>query len=301
LELGKYDWKLIEELQRDCRQTAVALASKISLSTKTVTNRILTLEREGIIQSYTALVDYPRIGYLFHVAFSVKASLDRIDSIMEEIEKLEEIHSISFLTGEFNLALMGLFKDHNQVFEFLTNKLAKINGIISIQSNLILHHYFQRKIIEYPSKKKRIRITDLDHHIIEYLRDNARCTYEDLATNVGASAQKVIYRTNRLIKNKIIRQFTVILDYWKLGYNFFTFIGIHVLPSSLKAVIKNILTFDEIIWFTEGTNENELHFSGAFVTHKDLHEFIHNKLTPLPGVQKIRIQFVLKKIERHYI
>ncbi|MHA2059315.1 MAG: Lrp/AsnC family transcriptional regulator [Candidatus Ranarchaeia archaeon] len=299
--MDKYYWKIVEELQKDCRQTTIALASKLGLSTKTVTKRIQTLENEGIIESYTTLVDYPRIGYLFHVAISVKATPEKTDSIMKKIERLEEIHSISYLTGEFNLVFIGLFQNHNQVYDFLNHKLTTIEGISSIQSDFVLYHYFYDKRIEDQTKRKRIRITDLDLKIIDYLRDNARCTYEELASNVGANAQTVIYRTNRLIKNKIIRQFTVILNYWKLGYNFFTYMGIHVLPSSLKTVIKTILTFKDIIWFGEGTKDGELYLSGVFLTRKDLHDFIHNKLTPLPGIQKIRTQFILKKIEHHYV
>jgi len=146
-----------------------------------------------------------------------------------------------------------------------------------------------------------IRIDDIDKGIINYLRDNARCTNDVLAKHVGANIQTVMYRVNRLVKAKIIRKFTLILDNWKLGYKIVAYIRLDIHPSRLLEVIRNILSLKKVTWLSEGSTKTELHFQVKFIDQNSLRKFIHEKLTPLEGIQNIQVGLILNSIGKHYV
>ena len=61
--LDEYNWKILEELQRNARITAVELGKRINLSAPAVSERIRKLEDEGYIKGYRTLVDYDKIAH----------------------------------------------------------------------------------------------------------------------------------------------------------------------------------------------------------------------------------------------
>jgi len=110
MDLDILDKKLIKELEEDCRLPAKSLAKKFGVTRKTITRRITSLKQKGIIKSYTILVDYPRIGYQFHILFSLKVQSDKVQSVINKVEKFDQIHWIDHLTGKYDLVLIGLFQ-----------------------------------------------------------------------------------------------------------------------------------------------------------------------------------------------
>ena len=53
---------------------------------------------------------------------------------------------------------------------------------------------------------------NLDHSILDLLRQNARAGYGDIGSVVGLSASAVKRRVDRLVADKVIRSFTIQVD-----------------------------------------------------------------------------------------
>jgi DNA-binding Lrp family transcriptional regulator len=53
---------------------------------------------------------------------------------------------------------------------------------------------------------------NIDHRIIDRLRENARAGYGDIGATVGLSASAVKRRVDRLVADRVIRGFTVQVD-----------------------------------------------------------------------------------------
>ncbi|MFT4882138.1 MAG: DNA-binding Lrp family transcriptional regulator, partial [Salinirussus sp.] len=61
--LDEIDQRVIHALMADARNTtATSIAEGLNVSDETVRNRIKRLEEEGVIQGYTATVDFERAG-----------------------------------------------------------------------------------------------------------------------------------------------------------------------------------------------------------------------------------------------
>lgn len=61
-------------------------------------------------------------------------------------------------------------------------------------------------------------VDDLDHRLIELLRQDGRRTYSDMAGVVGLSVAAVKRRVDRLQETGVITGFTVQVDHTKLGW-----------------------------------------------------------------------------------
>ncbi len=62
-ELNELDLKILELLEEDSRQSYREMAKKLNVSHVNVSNRIQSMEQEGIIRGYTTITNPNRLDY----------------------------------------------------------------------------------------------------------------------------------------------------------------------------------------------------------------------------------------------
>ena len=72
--LDKIDWRILGLLQEDARLSFAEIGRRVTMSSPAVTERVQRLEEVGIIEGYTAKVNYTKLG------FPIRASI-RITSL----------------------------------------------------------------------------------------------------------------------------------------------------------------------------------------------------------------------------
>ncbi|MBW2963913.1 Lrp/AsnC family transcriptional regulator, partial [Candidatus Woesearchaeota archaeon] len=60
--LDKKDLRILDELKADAKLTTGQIAKKLNIPVTTVHNRIKKLEKLGVVEGYTAKVDYKKLG-----------------------------------------------------------------------------------------------------------------------------------------------------------------------------------------------------------------------------------------------
>jgi Lrp/AsnC family transcriptional regulator for asnA, asnC and gidA len=221
---------------------------------------------------------------------------------IQEITQFNEVHMTTVLTGRYDGFILASFTDRDKLYDFLVNKLTKIKGLISFQSDMILTQYFQGKKIEsVTDQKKNIQIDELDHRLITILQKNGRTNYNKIGRELNISSSTVSYRVNRLVKHKIIRRFTTIFNYSKLGYNIEAYVYLRIDPIKLKVILGELLKFKEVQFIMETSGNRGLIFNVRFPSRTQFHDFLNTKLDPLPGIQDIRTNMVLKFYLKHFV
>ncbi|WP_111720996.1 Lrp/AsnC family transcriptional regulator [Homoserinimonas sp. OAct 916] len=85
---------------------------------------------------------------------------------------------------------------------------------------------------------------NLDRHILDLLRQNARASYGDIGQTVGLSASAVKRRVDRMVAEKIIRSFTIQVDPLVDGMGTEAFVEVFcrgtVSPEELKRMLQAI-------------------------------------------------------------
>lgn len=69
--MDKTDEKIIEELKKDGRMTMKELGAHVHLTGQAAASRVLKLEDEGLIESYTVRVNEKKMGYPVHCFLNI--------------------------------------------------------------------------------------------------------------------------------------------------------------------------------------------------------------------------------------
>ena len=133
--------RILEELQRDARQTMQQLSEAAGLSVTPCWKRVKEMEAAGVIRGYTALVDRERVGLGLVAVAEVNLS-PHSDSIVEQFERavhaLPQVVRCVSTTGEADYLLTVVTRDIASYDRFLQQHIFRLPGIAHVRSSIVL-------------------------------------------------------------------------------------------------------------------------------------------------------------------
>jgi Lrp/AsnC family transcriptional regulator, leucine-responsive regulatory protein len=140
-KLDKTDRKLLNELQRDSRQSVAELALKAGLSPSACHRRIKLLEEAGTIENYTAVIDRAALGLSneFFVEVSLSAQTgEAFEHFEKAVQRIPEILECHLMSGQFDYLLRIVAADAADYERIHRSKISRLPGVQRIQSSLAL-------------------------------------------------------------------------------------------------------------------------------------------------------------------
>ena len=137
IKLDMIDKKLLELLQKDAKQTTKALALKLNLSKTAVYERIKKLEKQEVIQKYTALLDRRKTNMAFVVFCHVRLTQhvkEQLVGFENQVVQLPEVLECYHVSGDYDYMLKINVADMEAYREFMTSKLTTLSQIGSTHS-----------------------------------------------------------------------------------------------------------------------------------------------------------------------
>ena len=86
-----------------------------------------------------------------------------------------------------------------------------------------------------------LQLDDIDKKILDFLVENTRMPFTEIAQRMGVSAGTIHVRGKKMEDTGVIKGSSLVIDYKKLGYNFTTYIGILLSKSSKTQQVVKIL------------------------------------------------------------
>ncbi|WP_354625817.1 leucine-responsive transcriptional regulator Lrp [Psychromonas sp. MME2] len=108
MTLDRFDKHILRELQNDGRISNVELAKRIGLSPTPCLERVKRLEKQGVIKSYTALLDpqYLDAAMLVYIEISLnRSSADVFERFNRAANQIDEILECHLVSGDFDYLL----------------------------------------------------------------------------------------------------------------------------------------------------------------------------------------------------
>ncbi len=141
LELDETDLAILEQLQRDCRQTVAQISARAHLSTSACHRRIKALEESGIVNSYVAKLSSKKLGY--SVEFFVELSLatqveDAFEKFEKAVSKIPEVLECYLVGGQYDYLLRVIAVDAEDYERIHRQSISRLPGVTKIQSILSL-------------------------------------------------------------------------------------------------------------------------------------------------------------------
>ena len=137
----------------------------------------------------------------------------------------------------------------------------------------------------------------LDMKIIQHLTDNGKMTYREIAEDAGVSEATIKNRIDRLIESGVIKKFTIMMDYHKLGRAIKSFIGLKVQPTKIQEIVEHISKHPDVFVLYRTSGDVDLLFEVIFEKMEDLNKFLESELA-LDGILGTVVTIVIGPYKR---
>ncbi len=141
MRLDATDQQLLILLQEDSNQTVKALAEKLGKSTTPIFERIKKLEKEGLIDGYSARINAKKIGLkqTVFIAISLQGhTRSYLEKFVNEINSFPEVIECHRVSGGFDYLLKLVVEDIEAYERFIITKLTLLPYIGNLQSHIVL-------------------------------------------------------------------------------------------------------------------------------------------------------------------
>ena len=143
IQLDRYDFSILQELQRDGRISNRDLAEKVGLSPAPCWRRLRRLEDNGVVTRYAALLDSSKLG-LSITAFA-HISLDdhhaaTVDAFNNAIAEADAVLECYMTSGEYDYMLKVVVADMAGYEKFFSDVLMQIPAVRNVSTSFALRH-----------------------------------------------------------------------------------------------------------------------------------------------------------------
>lgn len=137
------DLLLVDELQRDARQTNRALAKKAGLAPSTTLARVRELEQRGVIKGYHAEVDLGALGRTLQALVFVRLqpkSDEVIEGFLDHMWALPETIAVHLITGVEDAVVHVAVPDAETLQRVIVNEVSSYPGVFDERTSLLFEH-----------------------------------------------------------------------------------------------------------------------------------------------------------------
>lgn len=140
-ELDAIDRGIVEALREDGRTNNSVIAARLGIAEGTVRQRMRKLTEAGVVK-ISALVNPEIISEHQLCMIGVKVvESQRLEATAQAVSQLPEVRSVAIVTGRYDLLVELLVDSNHGLIRFLSESLAKVSGIQSSETFLLLKTY----------------------------------------------------------------------------------------------------------------------------------------------------------------
>jgi len=287
LNIDLKDRRILNELDKNARQSNSEIAKKVGLKKNIVNYRIKQLEKKQIIKEYYTLIDSSKLGYYF---FRIYIKLQNINPEKEQefkeyLAKKQEITWIGTLTSKWDV-LLGIHTLSLHKFREVWVDILNYSRLIIQDYNIsiLVDYVHYRKAYLMNEKKdtsglswtissglEKENFDDTDLKVIKQILTNARMPIIDIAKKLNLSATTIVYRLKQLEKKQIIKEYRANINYEILGYEYYK-TDIHLNDLSIIPQLEEFAkTNPNIVYVDKTIGGSDFEFD---VEVKNLDEFL---------------------------
>src|SRR3989344_968032 len=148
---------------------------------------------------------------------------------------------------------------------------------------------------ENKQMEKSEKIDELDKKILNLLLEDSRSSYRKISRILKVSPATIMNRINNLNKD-IIKKYSVLLDYEKIGYEIEVIIELRISKGELIEVEKKIATHPNVVAVYDITGDYDAVIITKFKNRKTMDSFL-KKIQTYDFIERTFTKFILHTIK----
>lgn len=136
--LDDTDRRIVEILIQNARISYSDLGARVGLSRVAAAARVAALEKRGVIEAYTTIVNPQKVSGAVSCYFEVETQPARLEEVAGILNRCGTVTQIYRVSGRSKLHVHAVAADQQELEWFLSDVMDALPGVTSISTNMIL-------------------------------------------------------------------------------------------------------------------------------------------------------------------
>lgn len=134
------DMKIIKALQKDGRKPITHVAREVGAHEATVRRRVKKLEEKGIIERFTVVLDYHKLGRNVKAFIGLEVQPAKLKEIVDHLSKHPDVQVLYRTSGDTDIFAEVIFEQMEDLKVFLEEEL-RVEGILGTMVTIVIGPY----------------------------------------------------------------------------------------------------------------------------------------------------------------
>ena len=136
--LDDLDQKIIRCLIQNARMPYSEIGQQVGISRVAVKMRVQALEKKGIIEEYTTIINPQKISGAISCYFEIETVPDTLEEVISILEKNDTVTQIYRVTGKSRLHVHAVSPSQEDLEQLLHGTMDHLPGVLECSTNIIL-------------------------------------------------------------------------------------------------------------------------------------------------------------------
>ena len=136
--LDDLDQKIIRCLIQNARMPYSEIGQQVGISRVAVKMRVQALEKKGIIEEYTTIINPQKISGAISCYFEIETVPDTLEEVISILEKNDTVTQIYRVTGKSRLHVHAVSPSQEELEQLLHGTIDHLPGVLECSTNIIL-------------------------------------------------------------------------------------------------------------------------------------------------------------------
>lgn len=139
--LDQTDHAILNLLTEDGRMSIKDISKQLNLTPTPIFERIKKMEKSGVIDHYTVVLNYEKLGKNFHAFAHISLkdhSKEKVHQLEQSLLNIPEVVECHYVTGNTDFIIKILVENMDMYRTFVMNRLLEVQNIGKVESYLSL-------------------------------------------------------------------------------------------------------------------------------------------------------------------
>ncbi len=138
------DYKIIAALREGAKTSLRKISKRMRMSESAVQKRVKRLERKGVIERYTVVVNPSKLGYNAMAIVGLDVAPEKHQGVIGKLTKMGEIRMLATVAGEHTITGEVWAHDNHELGDIIIRKIGGIVGVTKVNTEVILERIKDR-------------------------------------------------------------------------------------------------------------------------------------------------------------
>ncbi|WP_283133483.1 Lrp/AsnC family transcriptional regulator [Rhizohabitans arisaemae] len=303
--LDSVDLLIVQLLQEDGRASWTEIAKRAGVTVSTAYRRATALLESGsILVTVLPATDlYPETARMYEVRVRCRPGTQR--AVAHRLAGRSDTRWVAIVTGEYDVAAEVVVPQGEDVAAVLLDDIQNDPDVVATQTDMVLRSRavardWSRGGARDGHECDPSHLDSVDRTILAALRDDGRRSYADAASALGMSESTVRRRCADVFRRGCAGVVTLVQPHL-LGYQQEVLIRLDLLPQHVEGAVRTLEGQEGVHYFATTLGATSLVCELIMKTHDDLHAFIRDVVTPLPGLTRLTADVELIVFKRGFV